>query len=424
MRPGSYEHLHLQAEQRPRNTPYREDVFGRLWAWSRRHGKLMDALRVAPFAALCLLLAVPYGENGPSTGSPDLGVAGYLGLSALLLVPLLWRRDRPLVVFAVVSLICFGQWLAGTDTLPADVAELVALWSVAYRCRIPWAVAAGLVTELGVFLFLAHWNEVTFGMFFSGSVLAVAVWLAGLYAGTRRRYLESLEERAERAERERDQQARIAAAAERTRIARELHDVVAHNVSVIVVQADGAGYAIDSDPEEARRAVHNIAKTGREALAEMRRLVGVLRDRGDVPGAEGADATDYMPQPGLAQLEDLVRGAGVPVLFQVDGVPGELPEGQQLAVYRVVQEALTNALKHGGPDVRALVELRYGGPDLVVRVTDDGRGAAAPRVPGGHGLVGMRERVAMYGGAISAAPRSGGGFEVLARLPMPRAGAA
>ncbi|TMR95376.1 sensor histidine kinase [Nonomuraea basaltis] len=388
-------------------------MFGRVRAWSRRHEKLAGVLRVAPLAALCAILALPFATGSQPAASLDMGLAGYLGLSAALLAPLLWR-DRPLASFAVISLISFGQWLADVTLLPANLAVLIALWAVAYECSFRWAVAAGLVAELGIFLVLVNWDTPTLGMFFSGSIFVVTIWLTGLYANTRRRYLEGLEERAERAERERDQQARMAAAAERARIARELHDVVAHNVSVMVVQADGAGYTLDSDPEQARLAVRNISKTGRAALAEMRRLVGVLREN------EGGD-TDYTPQPGLGQLEELVRGSAVPARLRVGGVPVELPEGQQLAIYRIVQEALTNALKHGGPGVQAVVEIEYGGPELVVRVTDDGRGAAAPRSPGGHGLIGMRERVGMYGGAVWAGPRSGGGFEVLARLPLAKA---
>ncbi|WP_456094109.1 sensor histidine kinase [Nonomuraea glycinis] len=388
-------------------------MFGRVRAWSTRHRKLMDALRGVPLALLCLLPLVAYMSASP-TGRPPLNVPVYLGLSLALLLPLLSRRSPP-AVFAVVSLISFGQWLAEAQVLPANAAVLVALWSVAYRASFRWALAAMLVGELGVFLALVQWDTPTPGMFFSGSIFVVTVWLTGLYANTRRRYLESLEERARRAEFERDQQARMAAAAERARIARELHDVVAHNVSVMVVQADGAGYAIDGDPEQARLAVRTISKTGREALAEMRRLVGVLRE---------GESTDYTPQPGLAQLAELVRGAGVPAGLEVVGTPAELPEGKQLAVYRIVQEALTNALKHGGPGVRALVELRYSMFELVVRVTDDGRGAAAAPASGGHGLVGMRERVTMYGGAVTAGPLAGGGFEVLARLPVPEARAA
>ncbi|NRQ35249.1 sensor histidine kinase [Nonomuraea sp. NN258] len=385
-------------------------VFGSVRAWSRRHEKTFGFLRVLPLAVLCTILAVPYVTNGPIDDGTYLSAGGYLSLSAVLLVPLAWRH-RPLAAFAIIAALCFGQWLAHVDPVPANLSVLVALWAVAYQCRFGWAVAAGLVAELGVFLMLVHWDTATFGTFFSCSIFVITIWLTGLYANTRRRYLEGLEERAERAERERDQQARIAAAAERTRIARELHDVVAHNVSVMVVQADGAGFALDSDPEQARQAVRNISKTGRAALAEMRRLVGVLRE-------DDSESTDYTPQPGLAQLEELVRGSNVPARLLVDGVPGELPEGQQLAVYRIVQEALTNALKHGGPGVRATVEISYDRPELVVRVTDDGRGASAPASADGHGLIGMRERVGMYGGAVSAGPRPGGGFEVLARLPL------
>ncbi|MGW0808818.1 sensor histidine kinase [Nonomuraea sp. NPDC002799] len=390
-------------------------MFGKVRSWSRRHEKLAGVLRVAPLAALCALTATLY-VAGPPGDDSTLSLTGYLGLSAALLLPLFWR-SRPLITFAVIALIGFGQWLAGVDLLPADLAVLVALWAVARQCSFRWALAAGLVAELGISLAMINWDGATPGMFFSGWIFVVTVWLTGLYASTRRRYLEGLEERAERAERERDQQARMAAAAERARIARELHDVVAHNVSVMVVTADGARYAMDSDPEQARVAVGNISKTGRAALAEMRRLVGVLRD-------SEAAGTDYTPQPGLGQLEELVRGSGVPARLRVSGGPAELPElpeGQQLAVYRIVQEALTNALKHGGPDTHAVVEIDFGGPELVVRVTDDGRGAAAPGSSGGHGLIGMRERVGLYGGVVRAGPRPGGGFEVLARLPMVKA---
>ena len=371
----------------------------------------MDALRVAPLALLCALPVVTHLLDGPP---PPMGVPLYTALSLVLLAPLLVWGRRPLPAFAAIALVSLVQWLAGGEALPANMGVLIALYGVASHHTFGWALAALLVTEIGVVMALVRWDTPTAGMVTTMSVFVVTIWLAGLYASTRRRYLESLEERARRAERERDQRARMAAAAERARIARELHDVVAHHVSVMVVQADGAGYAIGSDPEQARQAVGTISRTGREALAEMRRLVGVLREDGG--------ETDYTPQPGLAQLEDLVRGAGVPAVLRVTGTPGELPEGVQLAVYRIVQEALTNTLKHGGPRTRAVVELDCGGAELVVRVTDDGRGAAAPLASGGHGLVGMRERVAMYGGQVTAGPRPGGGFEVLARLPVPRTG--
>ncbi|MGW5264286.1 sensor histidine kinase [Microbispora sp. NPDC004025] len=389
-------------------------MFGRLRAWTRRHSKLVDALTVSPLALLSLATVETFTRSG-SVGARDVGVPGLLLLSAALIVPLTWRREHPREVFAVVAAVSFVQWLLDVIVLPANIAVLVAVYGVASRCTLRWALAAGAVAEFGLLLAMLRWSNDAGQAWPSSSAFIVAVWIAGIYANTRRRYVESLVERAERAERERDQQARIAAAAERARIARELHDVVAHNVSVMVVQADGAGYALDGDPEQARRAMQAISATGRQALAEMRRLVGVLRQDA------GSPAEEYAPQPGVAQLGDLirqVRDSGLPTEFTVTGTARTLPEGEQLAVYRIVQEALTNALKHGGPGTRAWVEMTYGRGELELRISDDGRGAAAPRLVGGHGLIGMRERAAMYGGSVEAAPRTGGGFRVVARIPI------
>jgi signal transduction histidine kinase len=239
----------------------------------------------------------------------------------------------------------------------------------------------------------------------------------------RRAYYASLEDRAARLERERDAQARIAAVAERARIARELHDVIAHNVSVMVVQADGASYALGTDPARAREALGAISATGRQALAEMRRLLGVLRREEDGAVSERA------PQPGIGELGELLdqaRGAGLPVSFTVEGDPRPLPGGVALAAYRIVQESLTNARKHAGPVASASVLLRYSPDAVMLTITDDGRGGGAQPGSHGHGLTGMRERVATYGGSISAGPCPGGGFEVVATLPITpvRAGAA
>ncbi|MEV4295467.1 sensor histidine kinase [Microbispora rosea] len=389
-------------------------MFGRLRAWTRRHSKLVDALTISPLAFVSLITLEVFSRTAP-LGARQVGVPGLLLLSAALIVPLVWRRDHPREVFAVVAAVSFVQWLLNIVVLPANIAVLVALYNVVSRSTLRWALAAGAVTEFGLLLAMIRWTPEAGRAWLSSSAFIVAVWLAGIYANTRRRYVESLVERAERAERDRDQQAHIAAAAERARIARELHDVVAHNVSVMVVQADGAGYAIDGDPEQARHAMQAISATGRQALAEMRRLVGVLRQDA------GSPAEEYAPQPGVAQLGDLikqVRDSGLPTEFTVSGAARTLPEGEQLAVYRIVQEALTNALKHGGPGTRAWVEMTYGGREIELRISDDGRGAAAPRLAGGHGLIGMRERAAMYGGSVEAAPRPGGGFRVVARIPL------
>jgi signal transduction histidine kinase len=249
-------------------------------------------------------------------------------------------------------------------------------------------------------------------MFAGPSLIA---WVFGDSMRYRRAYYTNLEDRAARLEAERDAQAQIAAAAERARIARELHDVVAHNVSVMVVQADGASYALGSDPDRARQALAAISATGRQALAEMRRMLGVLRR--DEDGTEPGRA----PLPGIGQLGELLeqaRATGLAVSFTVEGVPQPLPDGAALAAYRIVQESLTNTRKHGGPRATAEVTLRYLEDALLLRIADDGRGAAAASDGAGHGLTGMRERVAVYGGWVQAGPRPSGGYHVAALLPL------
>jgi signal transduction histidine kinase len=244
-------------------------------------------------------------------------------------------------------------------------------------------------------------------------------WVLGRFTRIRRAYYVELEDRAARLERERDAQSKIAVAAERARIARELHDVVAHNVSVMIVQADGASYVMDSSPEQAKQALATIAGTGRQALEEMRRLLGLLRSA-DTVG-------EYVPQPGVEQLPDLleqVRNAGLPVAFTLEGEPRELPRGVELTAYRIVQEALTNARKHGGPTASASVRIRFDDRGLDMLIEDNGRGASAELARDGgedgfgHGLIGMRERVGMVGGTLDAGPRPGGGFRINAVLPL------
>ncbi|WP_433218443.1 sensor histidine kinase [Microtetraspora malaysiensis] len=389
-------------------------MFGRLRAWKRRHSLLVDTLALTPLALLGLLSTRISSTAPEAYGTSRVGTVGLLLLSAMLVVPLIWRRKYPVVAFAVVALVSFVQWVVGITVLPVNAAVLVGMYGVAARRPLKWAIAAAVVTEIGIFLWLLRTADSALDQWPGPTVFIVSIWVSGIYRNMRQRYVESLVERAERAEHERDQQARIATAAERTRIARELHDVVAHNVSVMVVQADGAGYAIDTDPEQARLAVQAVSSTGRQALAEMRRLVGVLRD-------DRTSGGEYAPQPGLEQLADLieqVRASGLPVDFTRSGPQHEVPDGEQLVIYRIIQEALTNTLKHGGPSVRASVRVEYGAHDVTLTVSDDGRGASAARADDGHGLIGMRERVGMYGGTVHAAPRPGGGFQVTARLPI------
>ena len=329
-------------------------------------------------------------------------------LAAALTLPLLWRRRAPFVVFSVIAVIAFGQWLGGTD-LAADVSLLFAIYTVAAQEPRGRVIAACVMLELGVILAVARWAEPSFVpslVLLTG--MAVAAVGLGLNVRTRRAYLASVEERAEQLERERDQQGQLAAAAERARIAREMHDIVAHNLSVMIALADGAGYVSEQDPERAAGAMEQVSKTGRHALGEMRRLLGVLRE----------DSTGLAPQPGLADLEPLleqVRAAGLHATLETSGTPVALGAGAELTVYRLVQEALTNTLKHAGADARARVRLHYDADGVEVEVTDDGH-ARARVAAGGQGLGGMRERAAVYGGELEAGPAPGGGWRVRTRL--------
>jgi signal transduction histidine kinase len=244
------------------------------------------------------------------------------------------------------------------------------------------------------------------------------IWLVGDTLRRRSVQMVELQQRADDFEREREEESRRAVAEERARIARELHDIIAHSVSVMVVQAAAGRRVLDSQPETARASLEAIETTGRQALAEIRRLLGVLR-RDDGPDEA------LVPQPGLAHVEALVdemRRAGLPVELRVEGEPGPLPPGVDVSAYRVVQEALTNTLRHAGP-ARVSVIVRYGPDDVEVEVSDDGHGSSAHPAPaGGQGLVGMRERVALFQGDFEAGPRAGGGFAVRARLPIGSSG--
>jgi signal transduction histidine kinase len=262
----------------------------------------------------------------------------------------------------------------------------------------------------------SSWSDVAVGL-----LILTAVWVFGDSRRTRREQVEMIEERAVRAERERDEQARLAVREERTRIAREMHDIVAHSVSVMVVQAGAARRLVERDPPAAAEAAGQVEATGRDALREMRRAVGVLRadGEGDVTGASAPPAA-LEPQPALSDVPGLVAGyrdAGLDVRLRTDGEPRPLASGVELAAFRIVQEALTNTIKHAGP-ARAEVRIAYGPDALTVVVADDGRGAGFEPGPGGHGIAGMRERVTVYDGDLDAGPHPGGGFRVRARLPL------
>lgn len=379
----------------------------RAWIWLRRRQLLVDLLWMLPTLALSL---AAIGDAGKAPYHP--GVVLYLVLTAAFCVPLVWRRRHPVGMFLIVALVSFVQWFIGTDPIAPNLAVLILMYTVVAECGFRWALAAGFIAEVGGALSQhpRHYNHVKtrWTDFVAGAILVGAVWLWGLYINTRRRYLKSLEERADRLERERDAEVRIAAAAERARIAREMHDVIAHSISVMVVQADGAGYTVDADPARAKRAMEAIGSTGRQALTEMRQMLGVLRD---------GDGDGFTPQPGIDELPDLVENAGIPVRLTSTGDRPDLADSLQLAIYRIVQEALTNTRKHAGPAAAATVGLHYGDDGIDIEVSDDGRGAAALDDGHGHGLLGMRERAAVYGGTVRSGPKAGGGYEVVVWLP-------
>jgi signal transduction histidine kinase len=386
-----------------------------LYAWLSRHPRLVDGVP----AFWLVLIGLPSVIGVPLVGFRPGARVVMLLIIAAMVIPVVFRRKYPVHGFTIAAVAGALQLIVFPEPVGSDLAILLLLYTLAaYRPRrvsVPGLAVCliGAVTAVGV------WAPRGVGavdrillatVLFSGT--ALVAWVLGDSMRYRRAYLTALEDRAARLERERDAQAQIAAAAERARIARELHDVIAHNVSVMVVQADGAGYALRRDPERAGQALTAISRTGRQALAEMRRLLGVLRS--------DDQQADLAPQPGLEQLRELLdqaREAGMSVSFTLEGPVRPLPEGAELAAYRVVQESLTNTRKHGGLAATAAVTLRYEPDGLLLQVTDDGLGAAAATEGPGHGLTGMRERVEMYGGTVRAGPLPSGGYQVTARLP-------
>lgn len=371
---------------------------------------------------LLLLVSVPVATGIDSTGGTSIQL-----WSGAVIAPLAWRRARPVASAAAVFVVGLAHLLAGYPLLfPADVAVLLALYSVtvhgprwAHRTAFSGALAGSFM--LGVAMFFRSGSgdfASASGSWMFASVTASALWAFGLVRRSRQETINALRDRAERLEVERDQQTQLATSVERARIAREMHDIVAHSLSVIIAQADGGRYVAQGDPDAAGRSLGTIAETGRAALADMRRLLGVLRVRDD------ATSVELVPQPAADDLERLVeqmRASGMRVSLVRMGAVRPLPPGAELVAYRICQESLTNVLKHAGPDPRVTVLLQWLPAALTLEVTDDGRGAAALADSDGHGqgLVGMHERAAMLGGALTAGPRAGGGFLVRAELPLP-----
>jgi signal transduction histidine kinase len=347
--------------------------------------------------------------------------ASWLAVVLLLAetVPLTWRRRVPVVVLALSTAAAFVTLVTGFRPTVADIALYVAIYTVAGRRPLRIAIAAGLcfaavLTAIYAVASVKYPQAATQPQDYMLSYASFAfAWFLGRLQRTRREHTARLEALNAQLAEERETRARWAVAEERGRIARELHDVVAHAVSVMVVQAGAARRIASAKPEQAHDAIASIESTGRQALAEMRRLVGVLRS-GDEP-------TSLDPQPRLTDLAALVeqaRAAGLPVRLEVEGEPRALPAGIDLSAYRIVQEALTNVRKHAGP-ARAEVRLRYGSGSLRIEVVDDGHAAVATANGGrGQGLIGMRERVALFDGRLEVGPLPQGGFRVLADLPL------
>jgi signal transduction histidine kinase len=371
-----------------------------------------------------VLVAVLDKLNSDATG------LGWLWLAAVAL-PLVWRRRAPVMVCWLVFGLVWASALVGGDGWYLVFAPLVAIYTVARHRPRRYVWLPAVVLEISVVSALLAEGQSWTVAIGPTAVVAAAV-LLGMNLRTRAAHLADLEERNRLLDRGRDQQAQLAVAAERARIAREMHDIVAHNLTVMVTLADGAARTATTSPGRASDTMQQVSATGREALGEMRRLLGVLRDGEGRPvaedGARGSEPVDdarveLAPQPGLGDLDRLVeqvRAAGVRVAVTRKGTPGSWGPGADLAIYRIVQEALTNTIKHAGVGASVDVRLRYQTNGAAVTIIDDGanqptrRHADRPAV--GHGLSGMSERAASYGGLVRAGPRRGPGWYVHARL--------
>jgi signal transduction histidine kinase len=364
---------------------------------------------VALLAAVASFGTFSFAQT-PHPVHPPLAFSLVVAVLTVLVLPL--RRVWPGPVFGVVVLIAavLAQWPVRGALFPVVLA--IALYTVAVtmsRTAALVAAALAVAAELpaaGQGGWHIGWLAVIY------EVIAIAaVLVTGLYVSTRRAYLAELRDRTQRLEREHDQTSALAAAVERARIARDMHDSVAHHLTVIVALSDGALAAVTRAPAQASDAIRGVSSTAREALAETRRLLGVLRTEG------GRELRE--PLPGLSDLDGLftrVRAAGLPVRYERSGPAGDTPPGAQLVVFRLIQEALTNTMKHAGPGASAAVQVRLEPGEIRVEVTDDGVGSAGvARAPGG-GLTGMAERVGAFGGELTSGPRQPRGWRVAARL--------
>jgi signal transduction histidine kinase len=387
-----------------------EPDLGEPWPWMVRLRALADrrptTVDVAAAAGLDVTTAVPLigHETRPWVWLID----------QALIAPLALRRRSPFVIFGVISVVAFIQWLTNVP-LAADAALLVALYTVAAHESRQRAIAAAAVLQVGVILASVRFapagqNLVTSLVFLTGIVMAAL--FIGITLRTRRAYLASVVARARQLEHDREREARLAVATERTRIAREMHDIVAHSLAVITALADGAIATSRSDPIAAEKAMATVSTTSRQALQEMRRLLGVLRD--DQPYGRS-------PQPGLEEIDELAAGlelVGPSVEISVVGDARPLSATESSAVYRIVQESLTNVVKHASGATTVWIVLDWSSDALRLQVTDNGSGRPSPYDGTGHGLTGMAERAALFEGTLVAGPSPEGGWSVDAALPI------
>ncbi|MFF8968144.1 sensor histidine kinase [Streptomyces sp. NPDC014995] len=384
----------------------------------KAHPLALDAF-LAAAVLLCMLAGSfvdPHGEHRVSWSvrTPD-------PLSLLLMtlgaVTLVFRRSAPMTVLALTGTLSVVEFVTGDPRAPIAMSAVIALYTVAATTDRPTTVRAGLLTM----------TVLTGAAMLAGPLpwyaqdnLAILAWTGiGATAGdavrSRRAVVQAIRERAERAERTREEEARRRVAEERLRIARDLHDVVAHHIALVNVQAGVAAHVMDKRPDQAKEALAHVREASRSALNELRATVGLLRQSGD-PEAPTE------PAPGLDRLDELAgtfRSAGLQVVVARADHDTTLPAAVGLAAYRIIQEALTNVQKHAGPDAKAEVSVVRVGPHIEVTVLDDGAGdATGPQEGGGHGLLGMRERVTALRGTLTTGPRYGGGFRVHAILPI------
>jgi signal transduction histidine kinase len=371
-----------------------------IWSWLHRNPRLVD------WSIVGLLLVVGVGaavRNGHAEGTAVV-------LTVAETVPLVLRRRYPLAVAVLVTACVLAMIAVGVWAVPLQLG--VALYTLTSLREGQAGRAAGVASILSVAIAVLFASRLEFGAGAARVVFLIAASFLGDSIGSRRAYVREIEAKADRLERERESETRRAAAEEQARIARELHDVIAHALSVIVVQAGAADDAFELDPARAREPIRAIDSAARAALADLRRVLGILQN-----------SAEYEPQPGLDQLDkliDQVRATGLHVSLEIEGPLRPLSAAVELSAFRIVQEALTNSIKHAAAE-HVRVRIRYG-DNLELQIDDDGQGnGGTPGNIAGSGLVGMRQRVALLGGLLAAGPAPGGGYRVAAEIPIDEA---